>query len=470
MRRLVEPTCLAIVLAAQLALFTRLLSTALDFDEGVYLLALDGLRSGQKLGSEIFTAQPPVFYRLLQVVAFVLGDTPEHVRLGIALLALGGTIASWYLIRSITGPAAGLLAAAFLTISQPLPLFASRIHADLPSLWLVLIALALGALAVRHNAVAAAAGAGAVLALATKPSAIIALPVLGVLLATGERAVRRRLLWATGGAAVAAAVVLGSHAGALRAIWDGVVTYHRRADSTPDVIDRWYSIHELFQVKTPIFWLLALGAVAFSIRVARRRVAAAEIALWVWAGLAFVVLATYSPLHYNHLVALPVPLALASATSIGGVAAAAPDRARTIALVVLAAVVAAAYLQQWRRVLIADEPQSPVEVAVARKLERVTKPGDLVVSDLPVSAVLARRVSPGPLVDIAFLRFETGSLTDARVLRVIDESCVEAVVVGRALLRHPNVVAGVRERFARSVRVDGATVAYGRRAACARGS
>ena len=32
------------------------------------------------------------------------------------------------------------------------------------------------------------------------------------------------------------------------------------------------------------------------------------------------------------------------------------------------------------------------------------------------------------------------------------------------------VVAGVRERFARSVRVDGATVAYGRRAACARGS
>src|SRR5204862_213437 len=72
-----------------------------------------------------------------------------------------------------------------------------------------------------------------------------------------------------------------------------------------------------------------------------------------------------------------------------------PGRARTVGVVALALVVAAGFTQQWHRVSIADESQSPAELAAARVLERVTRPGDVVVSDLPVSAVLAHRLVPG---------------------------------------------------------------------------
>ena len=469
MRRLAEPVCLGIVAVAQVALFTRLLSNALDYDEGVYLLSLRALEAGQELGSEVFTAQPPVFYWLLRSIAFVLGDGVERVRLGITLLALVGTGAAWYLVRTIAGPAAGVLAAAMLTISPPLPLYAARVLSDLPSLWLAIVALALGALAGRRRSAvgAGASGAAAALAVGTKPSAALVLPVLLVLLAIGGGSAWRRLAWAAAGAAGVAAIVAAANLGALGDIWDGVVTYHHRAASTPAVIDRWASIHGLFLLRTPILWLLCAGAVLFVARLALRRALAAEIALWAWAALAFLFLATYSPIHYNHLVALPVPLAIAGAASLGAALADLRGRARTVAAVVLAVVVAAGFTQQWRRVSDAHEAQSPAEVAAARVLDRVTRPGDLVVSDLPVSAVLAHRLVPGPLVDTAYLRFQTGSLTPAGVLAEIDRRCVRAVVLGRALARQPVVVAGVRARFARSVTRDGMTVAYERRRPCA---
>jgi hypothetical protein len=159
-------------------------------------------------------------------------------------------------------------------------------------------------------------------------------------------------------------------------------------------------------------------------------------------------------------------LALAGAASLGATVAELPGRARTVGVVALALVVVAGFTQQWHRVSIAEEAQSPAELAAARVLERVTRPGDVVVSDLPVSAVLAHRLVPGPLVDTAYLRFQTGSLTAAKVLSEIDRSCVRAVVLGRALARQPGVVSGVRVRFARSLTRDGATVFYARKGRC----
>ena len=208
MRRYLEPLCLTVVLAAQVALFTRLLSTALDFDEGVYLLAVAALRSGQHLGTDVFAAQPPAFYWILRSIAATLGDQAERIRLGIALLAACGTAAVWLVVRTVAGPVAGVLAAALVTISPPLPLFAARILSDLPSLWLGVGALALGALATRRRSraelFAAASGALAVVAVATKVSAAIIVPVLVVILVTGGGYVARRLAWAAAGAAAAA--------------------------------------------------------------------------------------------------------------------------------------------------------------------------------------------------------------------------------------------------------------------------
>ena len=192
----------------------------------------------------------------------------------------------------------------------------------------------------------------------------------------------------------------------------------------------------------------------------------AEFALWGWAVAAFIFLAMYSPIHYNHLVALPVPLALAAATSLGAQVTSLRGRPRDAALVVLALVVAAGFAQQWRRVAIADESQSAVEIAAASILRRVTGPEDFVATDLPVSGVLADRLVPGPLVDTAYLRFQTGSLTPAAVLAEIDRWCVTAVVAGRAFADEPAVMEGLRERFARESAASGATVLFDRRSPC----
>lgn len=468
MRRALEPICLGVVVAAQVALFTRLLSTALDFDEGVYLLSLAALRSGQHLGTDVFAPQPPAFYWLLRSIAATIGDQAERVRLGLALLAVLGIGAAWYLVRSIAGPIGGVLAAALLTISPPIPLFAARVLSDLPSFWIGLCALALGALASRRgsNAAAVAAGAIAAVAVATKVSAIVAIPILVVVLLAGGGRPLRRLAWAVAGAVVAAGTILAVNARALGDLWDSVVVYHRKAASTPAVIDRWHSIHDLFNPRTPAFWLVIAGGVVFVLRIVRRRARIAEIALWAWSLAAFVFLARYAPLHYNHLVALPVPLALAAATSLGAQVAAAGRDQRTVAVSVLAIVVTAGYVQQWHRVAIAGEPQSQTEIAAAAALERVTRRTDVIVTDLPVSGVLADRVVPGPLVDTAFLRFETGSLTPELVLAEIDRWCVRAVVVGRSLADQPAVVRGLRKRFARSSPASGATVFSDRRRPC----
>ena len=451
-----------------MALFTRLLRTAYDFDEGVYLLSLGALRAGEHLGTDVFAAQPPAFYWLLQSTASLLGDSGERVRLGIALSSLAGTAGAWFVVRFVAGPVAGVLAASLLLISPPIPLFAARILADLPALWATLAALGLAALATRRRSRVAAvlAGSIAILAVATKVAAVIALPVVAVVLLSGGGRARQRLVWAGGGAALVAALILIANAGAIGELWGSVVTYHHKAGATPAVIDRWASIHDLFNPRTPAFWLVACGVVVFAYRAVRRLTRPAEFALWGWALVAFLFIATYAPLHYNHLVALPVPLALAAATSIGAQVTAIPGRYRTFAVAAVAIVVVAGYAQQWRRVAIAGESQSRAEVTAAGTLRRVTRPDDLVASDLPVSAILASRRVPGPIVDTARLRFETGFLTAEAVLSEIDDRCVAAVVAGRAFKDDPAIARGLRARFALSSTSSGASVYWGRRLGC----
>ena len=53
----------------------------------------------------------------------------------------------------------------------------------------------------------------------------------------------------------------------------------------------------------------------------------------------------------------------------------------------------------------------------AKALARLTPPGALTVDDRPIVSFLARRRVVGQLVDLAFLRWETGSLDDAKVIR-----------------------------------------------------
>ena len=59
--RAAELSVLGAILAAQAVLFARPLRSATNYDEDVYLAALDALRHGQALGSQVFAAQFPGF-------------------------------------------------------------------------------------------------------------------------------------------------------------------------------------------------------------------------------------------------------------------------------------------------------------------------------------------------------------------------------------------------------------------------
>ena len=68
----------------------------------------------------------------------------------------------------------------------------------------------------------------------------------------------------------------------------------------------------------------------------------------------------------------------------------------------------------------------------------MTAPGALVADDRPIISFLADRRVVGPLVDMPLLRFETGSLTDAKVER--DLTPARAIVVSRVLKQRPRLM------------------------------
>ncbi|MDP9285255.1 MAG: hypothetical protein M3P41_09960, partial [Actinomycetota bacterium] len=202
----VEAILLAIVLVAQAFLFARSIHSATNYDEAVYLAAVDALRHGQALGTQVFAAQFPGFYDLLRSLSYVTGVGVVSLRAGLLFVVLLGTVGGWLVGRRFGGPAGGILVAASLTIAPPLDLFGYQVIADTPALALMLLALGLASLATPLAAV----GAGAVFAAAisVKLTAVTVLPALLWL-------IRRRLVPAVSSFALITAALLAAHASAL---------------------------------------------------------------------------------------------------------------------------------------------------------------------------------------------------------------------------------------------------------------
>ena len=441
----------------------------MDFDEGFYLASLGALREGQTLGTQVFAPQPPGFYTLLRLAGSLVGPNPEQVREGFIALAVLGTFGAFALARGLGAGFAALIAPALLVIAPPVPEDTARVWADLPSLWVSLVAAGLASLAARRRdrtgtALAGLAGATTVAAVSVKIPAVIIAPVVLVLLLDAPEW-RRRLVAGGAGAAAALAALLIANWGALGDLWQSVIVYHSRATNVPPALNRNHEIHKLFDARTPYFWLVVAGALALIFSLVQRRARAGELALWAWAIFGFLFLLWFSPLHYNHLVYLPVPLAVAGGVSLGRVLAQ-PFRWRAAASVAVMLALAAGWTQQLHRVDIERAPNTTGDVAAAAILSRVTKPSDYVVSDMPVAAVLAHRTMPGPLVELGHLRFYTRMVTPALVLKTIDTWCVQAAVEGRAFTKQPIILAGLRARFHRMVRRSGANVYFDPRRSC----
>ena len=441
-----EGLALAVLVAAQALLFGRLVGTDTDYDEGVYLTSVDALEHGQRLGEDVFAPQPPGWYLLLRLVSIAGADSVRGFHVGMVVVAVLTCLAAYALGRALAGPLAGLGAAALLTVAPPFPLFAHRVLADLPPLGLALAAfwLAVGARVRRSVGLAAAAGAVLALAATVKPNAVLAVPPFLLLLLWERSGRARALLAALGGAAAVGVVFAVAYRDVLGELWESVVVYHRDARDTPDVIDKTHELVTFLNWRTPFAWLVVAGLVASILLLRRRRVEELW-ALWAWAAVSVAFLAYHHPLHYNHLLVLPVVLAVPAGVALAALAA--RTRWRNAVVAGLALLLAAGYVQQQRRVVLDDVPEERELVAAAEVLARETDPDDLVVSDHSIVPFLADRRVAGPLVDTAVLRFETGSLTNAEVLRELDAYDVRAVVVGRAFRRRPALVDGIAERL-----------------------
>ena len=237
-----------------------------------------------------------------------------------------------------------------------------------------------------------------------------------------------------------------------------------------------HQLRNLFSLRTPFAWIVLAGIVA-SVREWRR-----VWPLWLWPAATVLFVLTYHPLRDNHLIPVPysfaVPAGSRSGSRRGGSRAARSSRsARPRRAHAHGRSTAGSSRSAWRppscsrRLGAAAAPRRPRprpggsrDPRRRRAPGELTSPGDLVVADQPIVAVLAHRQVPPDLVDTAKSRFLSGSLTDADVLRAIDgDPRVTAAVAGRAFSDRPELLAALRKRFAHETAFDSVVVLYGRR-------
>ncbi len=432
--RSAEIVVLVAVLAAQAFLLARLVHSATNYDEDVYLAAVDALRHGQSLGSDVFAAQWPGFYDLLRGISYLTGLTVAGIRSGFIAVTLAGTVGAWLVGRRFGGPVGGLLTAGILVIAPPLDLFGGQVIADTPALALTVLSLGLATLGGPLAAVAAGAVFGA--ALSVKLTALTAAPA--ILWFLRDRLVRAFLAFG-----IFWAVLLLVHVTALGDLWASGVTYHRKSGSTPNVIPHPHrQIFDQIPHTTPFFVLAIVAAIAgVAFFVIRRPLGVWPV--WSWVALSLAFLFVYKPLHYNHLIIFPFSLAVATGATIGATL----QRVPRVIAVVVALADAAGSVHQLHRVDIARAPEPATNVAAAHALERLTHAGTLTVDDRPIVSFLAHRRVVGQLVDLAYLRWETGLLNDAKVIR--DLKPAGAVVVSRSLRSRPAILRYVKAHFTR---------------------
>jgi 4-amino-4-deoxy-L-arabinose transferase-like glycosyltransferase len=452
----------ALVAVAAGLVFTRALGTRTNYDEGVYLASLDAMRRGQALGSGLYTSQPPVFYWLLRAFAAPFGSSIPDIRLAFALFAVVGVVAAVILGWRLYGPPAGVAAGALLAIAIPYPTFASTVAADVPAVTLGLLSLVLLAFALPSTAArpwAVAAGAVLTLAVLTKLlAAPFAVPFVALVLAA--RAVRRVLPAALLGAALAAAIVLVAHVGALGDIWRQVVTDHTEARNLGTFSGNVDQIATLFEPRTPFAWLVPIGLLAFVLS----RPARVTWPLWTLVPAAIGFLVFVRPLTDHHLVLLSVASAISAGPSLAlavGSLRRTPQVAATAALVLF---LCAGLYQEQRRLHRNDLPDPPEVTWAVAAIERTTGTDALVVTDQPIVLFRSGRPTVGSLVDISNTRVSGGTLTASEVNAEILGANPEAVLVARMLKFLPPVIAELERRYPWSVRCGSATLYLAREA------
>lgn len=457
--RLPGPSLLALaaLLVADAVVWSRNFGKAANFDEGGYTVALEALREGQELGKEVFVVQPPLFYNLLQAIGGLVGPSFDELRAGMLVVSLIGVVAAFMLGKALAGDWAGLGAAALYSISPPFPNNAPLIEADPPSVTLALVALAFAAHGYgrgRHGALSFLAGAALAASILVKLFTVTAFVPL-VALAVWRRASMRELVLTLAGGITLTVLTVLPHLGALPELWDGVVGGHleQRGIDAPSHLDNAHRVIEFFDPRTPATYLILAGLVAYAWRRPR-----GIWALWSWTAAAVVFTIAMRPLLDHHLVLLAAAVAVPAGAALGEAAASLRQPARVATVAVAALVVLAGGAQQYRQATRNNVDEAARVLWAAGVIERETRPGERIVTDIPTVAVLANRRVPGFLVDVSWGRVRSGALNKRNVIETIEREGIDAVVVGRMLRVSPGLAEELRARFPDRRRFETVTI------------
>lgn len=463
---LAELALLVALTGAAAAAFGRGVRAGAVYDEGVYAASLDALAHGQKLGSEIFASQPPGFYVLLETERLVFGGSLVAIRTGMLALALVGCLSAYSIGRCLAGRAGGFLAMALLAAPLAVEEEAVRVRADLPSVALSLVAIALALFAVRQTGAVgriAATLAGVALAAAVSVKLLAAtavVPVLAILLLH-----RRRLIAETAvGAAAIAAALVASYAGVLGLLWSDAVRFHLKTQSAQvqgaprdlkgNLAMITSTLTDSHGLLSPFPWLVLVGALG-TLLAWRRRLLLAAVPLWLWAAVSGVFLAWHRPLWAHDIVMLTAALAVASGVGLAHLLTEGRLAPKALAAGCVL-VVAASIAHHIQRTPAGEDSGIKWAVSVLRAR---TPDGSEVASDLPIIPFLANRRQPGALVDTSRTRVGSGWLTTQTIVGEIDHDRLSAVVLGHNLAADAKVVRAVRARFPFSVRRGDVTLA-----------
>jgi 4-amino-4-deoxy-L-arabinose transferase-like glycosyltransferase len=441
---MLEAAALAVLLAAAAWIFAIPLHDATNYDEGNYLAALTDLRHGFALGKDVYADQPPGWYLLLQLLAWLFGNSLTGIRTGLLVIALIGVVAAWACGRRL-GPLPALGAAAVLVVAPPYPIQAAQIEADTSAAVFALVALAFAAWAHREQTVpvlATLAGAFFAFAVSVKLSALTALLPLAAIVLLPRR---RQLRWPLLGMLAVVGVEVLLYRNELGPIAHGAVGQHTSALGS----SRWSrsaNVHRLLHFlnwHTPLAWLVLAAAIG-SVWLARRSGFRLLGALWLWVPAAAAVVLAMKPLLDHHLVILAVAIAVPAGAALGlTVSRLGPRETRAALALFIVAFLAAGVYQQHRQLVRAKRAEPSFIFWAANRIRAATTPREVIATDIPIIAYDAHRRLVPDLVDTSFTRIGVGDLTSSKIFADIDRYHVRVAAVGRAFYADPRI----RHRF-----------------------
>lgn len=452
----------ALIVVGAAALYLATINRFTDsYDEGVYWQSLWAMAHGHALFASIFSSQAPYFLVSLYPFFTLFGQTLAAARIGIAVFALVGVLAMYWLGSELAGVWTGLLAAALLAIAPYYLDQARALEADGPAVAVSILAVALAVAAMRREgrarrALAALSGAALVYGMLIKLYDVVAIipivlyllepvfrafdagdgrprwPGMGTLL-DGLRRAAPDLVTALGGAVAVAAALMAPFLGDLSALWSQAVAFHLTAlgGLTASISNQRRAIGSRFEFYAALIVITVVAAIW------RRVWRVAPAALWLLASLILIVRLNPFFDHYATLVAPGFALLAALAPALlkpllerrgagwGAVVV-------TLAALAVLAVTLAGVARQTGSSLRAGISTSNQDKLDA--LQAFTTPGEVIVTDDQYLAATSGHTVPPELVDTSIVRIRTGYLTTAQVESIIERDHIRVVFLATGRL------------------------------------